>query len=109
MILYDLNECILSISSPSSHSLPPSSSSFSYPSTPLTPPFSIPHISSFSFVSFFSLLFIDFEWPFKWQDETEGYMESQLGREKEIMQLTGSNERWENWMQYIQVNYFTLI
>jgi hypothetical protein len=42
-------------------------------------------------------------WPYKWQDETEGYMESQLGREKEIMQLTGSNERWENWMQYIQV------
>lgn len=35
--------------------------------------------------------------------ETEGYLASQEGREAEIMQLTGSNERWENWMQYIQV------
>jgi hypothetical protein len=23
-------------------------------------------------------------------------------REREIMELTGSDERWENWMQYVQ-------
>lgn len=49
------------------------------------------------------LLQIDHVWPPKWHMETEGYLASQEGREAEIMQLTGSNERWENWMQYIQV------
>ena len=53
----------------------------------------------------FPFLILDHVWPPKWQDETEGYVESQLGREKEIMELTGSNERWENWMQYVQVTH----
>jgi hypothetical protein len=38
-------------------------------------------------------------WPPQWQDESEAYRKKQLEREKEIMQLTGSQERWENWMQ----------
>ena len=74
-----------------------------------TPPLSSSYSSFFSLSSYSFSLSIDHEWPPKWQDETEGYMASQLGREKEIMELTGSNERWENWMQYIQVIWFTFI
>ena len=37
-------------------------------------------------------------WPPQWQEETEGYKALQRSREAEIMQIPGSNERWENWM-----------
>lgn len=40
-------------------------------------------------------------WPPQWQPETEGYRELMEEREREIMQLTGADERWENWMQYV--------
>jgi hypothetical protein len=41
-------------------------------------------------------------WPPQWQEESEGYRANQARREKEIMQLTGAQERWENWMQFTQ-------
>ena len=42
-------------------------------------------------------------WPPVWQKETEGYLHTQQKREKEIMELPGADERWENWMQHTQV------
>ena len=47
-------------------------------------------------------------WPPVWQKETEGYLHTQQKREKEIMELPGADERWENWMQHTQV-FFLLI
>ena len=41
-------------------------------------------------------------WPPSWQDETDEYKQVMAAREIEIMQLSGSNERWENWMQFTQ-------
>ncbi len=41
-------------------------------------------------------------WPPHWQPETPEYSAAMAAREEEIMQLTGSDERWENWMQYTQ-------
>mmetsp|Transcript_14907 Transcript_14907/g.15625 ORF Transcript_14907/g.15625 Transcript_14907/m.15625 type:complete len:330 (+) Transcript_14907:93-1082(+) len=41
-------------------------------------------------------------WPPNWQIESEGYKKLMEFREKEIMNLPGSDERWENWMQYVQ-------
>lgn len=41
-------------------------------------------------------------WPPQWNEESEGYRQVMEKREQEIMQLTGADERWENWMQYIQ-------
>lgn len=41
-------------------------------------------------------------WPPNWQPESDGYRETMEKREAEIMQLTGSDERWENWMQFVQ-------
>ena len=41
-------------------------------------------------------------WPPKWQEESESYKSHQAAREIEIMQLPGSDERWENWMQFTQ-------
>jgi hypothetical protein len=42
------------------------------------------------------------EWPIKWQALSEGMQAVIRTRESEIMQLTGSNERWENFMQLTQ-------
>lgn len=41
-------------------------------------------------------------WPPNWQPESDGYRETMEKREAEIMQLTGADERWENWMQFVQ-------
>lgn len=41
-------------------------------------------------------------WPPKWQDETPAMKEVLRRREAEIMQLTGADERWENWLQFVQ-------
>lgn len=41
-------------------------------------------------------------WPPKWQKESDGYRTTMENREKEIQQLTGADERWENWMQFVQ-------
>ena len=38
------------------------------------------------------------QWPPKWQIESEGYENLMRFREKEIMSLTGADERWENWL-----------
>lgn len=40
-------------------------------------------------------------WPPQWQPESEGFRRLMEEREQEIMQLTGADERWENWMQYV--------
>ena len=34
--------------------------------------------------------------------ESDGYRKMMEDREEEIMALSGSDERWENWMQYVQ-------
>lgn len=44
-------------------------------------------------------------WPPQWQEENEGYTELMRDREKELMQLPGSHERWENWMVCNSVSY----
>lgn len=36
-------------------------------------------------------------WPPKWHDEPPSYRALMEEREREIMQLTGADERWENW------------
>jgi hypothetical protein len=41
-------------------------------------------------------------WPPAWQPESDSYRNVMEGREAEIMQLTGADERWENWMQFVQ-------
>ena len=41
-------------------------------------------------------------WPPNWQEESESYHALMEQREAEIMQLTGADERWENWMQFTQ-------
>lgn len=41
-------------------------------------------------------------WPPSWNEESEGYRNLMVDREREIMSLTGADERWENWMQFIQ-------
>jgi hypothetical protein len=41
-------------------------------------------------------------WPPNWNEETEGYRQVMEQREAEIMSLTGADERWENWMQFVQ-------
>lgn len=40
-------------------------------------------------------------WPPKWNEESPGYRALMEKREREIMQIPGSDERWENWMQFI--------
>lgn len=40
-------------------------------------------------------------WPYRWQNETAGHDEKNRQREEELMQLPGSRERWENWMQFV--------
>ena len=45
-------------------------------------------------------------WPPTWQPESEGFRELMEAREREIMsEIKESNERWENWMQYVQGRY----
>lgn len=41
-------------------------------------------------------------WPPTWQPESDSYRRVMDAREAEIMQLTGADERWENWMQFVQ-------
>lgn len=41
-------------------------------------------------------------WPPTWNEESPGYRALMENREREIMELTGSDERWENWMQFVQ-------
>jgi hypothetical protein len=41
-------------------------------------------------------------WPPNWQPETDAMKEHLRIREAEIMTLAGSQERWENWLQYIE-------
>lgn len=41
-------------------------------------------------------------WPPRWQPETPAMRQVLAAREAEIMALTGSDERWENWLQFTQ-------
>ena len=43
-------------------------------------------------------------WPPRWHEHNESaaYKAVQQAREEEIMSIPGSNERWENWMQFVQ-------
>ena len=43
-------------------------------------------------------------WPPRWHEHNESasYQAVQQAREEEIMNIPGSNERWENWMQFVQ-------
>lgn len=41
-------------------------------------------------------------WPPNWQEESEGIKKLYDEREKEIMSMTGADERWENWLQFTQ-------
>lgn len=41
-------------------------------------------------------------WPPQWQPEHASYTAVMEQREVELMQLTGADERWENWMQFTQ-------
>lgn len=41
-------------------------------------------------------------WPPTWQEETPGYAALMAFRETELMKIPGSDERWENYMQYTQ-------
>eukprot|EP01041_Mallomonas_annulata_P008053 gene8053-16511_t len=41
-------------------------------------------------------------WPPKWQNETAEYAHAMQIRENELMTLKGADERWENFMQYVQ-------
>jgi hypothetical protein len=41
-------------------------------------------------------------WPPTWQKETEQYKSNMAKRERLIQAIPGSDERWENWMQYTQ-------
>lgn len=42
------------------------------------------------------------QWPPTWQEESKSYRDVMDAREREIMNLTGADERWENWMQFVQ-------
>jgi hypothetical protein len=42
------------------------------------------------------------KWPPNWQPESDQFKAKMAEREKEIMSLTGSDERWENWLQFTQ-------
>lgn len=41
-------------------------------------------------------------WPPNWQPETDAMKEHLRLREAEIMSLAGANERWENWLQFVE-------
>lgn len=40
-------------------------------------------------------------WPPNWHEETPRQKAKNAAREVEIMQIPGSQERWENWMQFV--------
>lgn len=44
-------------------------------------------------------------WPPNWHNESAGYKQLMEQREREIMSIPGTDERWENWMQYISGRY----
>lgn len=47
-----------------------------------------------------------YTWPPTWQVESEGYKKLMEDREREIQEtIVESNERWENWMQYVQSRF----
>eukprot|EP01035_Chromulina_nebulosa_P013971 gene13971-18501_t len=41
-------------------------------------------------------------WPPQWQEDSPEYTAAMRQREAEIMSIPGSDERWENWMQFVQ-------
>lgn len=41
-------------------------------------------------------------WPPRWQNDSEAFRQKQESREVEIMSIPGADERWENWMQFVQ-------
>lgn len=41
-------------------------------------------------------------WPPTWQNNSALFRENMIKREQELQRLPGSNERWENYMQYTQ-------
>jgi hypothetical protein len=41
-------------------------------------------------------------WPPQWNDDSDSYKAVMAAREREIMSLSGGDERWENWMQFVQ-------
>lgn len=41
-------------------------------------------------------------WPPQWQNERVGFRRAMKERERQLMLLPGSSERWENFMQYTQ-------
>jgi hypothetical protein len=45
-------------------------------------------------------------WPPSWNEESPSYRNLMEFREQEIMSLTGADERWENWMQFVQGSQF---
>ena len=45
------------------------------------------------------------QWPPKWHFESLGMKKRMEMREKEIMRIPESGERWENWLQYTQSRY----
>jgi hypothetical protein len=45
------------------------------------------------------------QWPPVWQPESDGWRKLMEEREQELLQLRGSDERWENWLQYTQSRY----
>lgn len=40
-------------------------------------------------------------WPPRWQEESDSFKRRMDEREADIMALTGGDERWENWMQFV--------
>lgn len=41
-------------------------------------------------------------WPPTWHNETDQYKANMAERERRIIEIPGSDERWENWMQFTQ-------
>ena len=42
------------------------------------------------------------KWPPTWQEESSQMAYLKAKQEEEIMSITASDERWENWLQYTQ-------
>ena len=45
------------------------------------------------------------KWPPEWHEEAPSYRALMEEREREIMSIPGADERWENWMQYVQSRF----
>lgn len=41
-------------------------------------------------------------WPPSWQESSDQHKAVMRAREEEIMAIPGADERWENWMQFVQ-------